>query len=68
MSRTTSDPATPSTSLAIGDRVRVKRGGCGEGYRFTVSTIGLGGLGETIVYGNGDTYGPVRASEVERTA
>ena len=53
-------------SVTIGDHVRIKRGYCGEGYGFTVSYVGLGGHGETIVYGNGDTYGPVRASEVER--
>jgi hypothetical protein len=46
-----------------GDRVRVRRGECGEGFTFTVESIGLGGHGEPIVYGRGN-YGPRRASEV----
>lgn len=47
-----------------GDRVRVRRGRCGEGFSFTVESTGLGGYGEPIVYGRGN-YGPRRVSELD---
>lgn len=55
---------TAAAPLRAGDRVKIAPGFCGEGYRFTVTEIGMSGHGEPIVYG--DNYGPVRASECVR--
>jgi len=49
--------------IRVGDHVRIRKGICGEGYRFTVTDIGTSGHGERILYGR--NYGPVRDSEVE---
>ena len=57
-------PIVRDGGISVGDVVRIKRGICGEGYRFTVAKILPGHFGETQVYGTSN-YGPVRLSEVE---
>lgn len=54
---------TPARKIRIGDRVRIRKGVCGEGYQFTVTETGTSGHGERILYGY--NYGPVRETECE---
>lgn len=54
--------------IKVGDSVKIKKGNPGEGFLFTVSKILPGHFGETQVYGNDGTYGPVRLTEIEHAA
>jgi hypothetical protein len=55
-----------NSGIRVGDVVRIKRGICGDGYIFTVSSIHASERG-WLVYGNGDTYGPVGVNDVSVT-
>jgi len=50
-----------------GDKVQIKEGYCGAGFRFVVTKVQIWGKGEAgefkMVWGG--SYGPVRMSEVE---
>jgi hypothetical protein len=46
-----------------GCTVRIKRGVCGEGYKFVVTDVVWALNGELQLYG--PNYGPVRLSDVE---
>jgi len=49
--------------IKVGSKVRIKKGACGEGYTFTVTSIELDPDERPQVYG--PNYGPVWGSEVE---
>ena len=53
-----------SNKIGLGDKVRIKKGYCGDGHRFIVVSRGISGNGEPILYGAGK-FGPVRESECE---
>jgi hypothetical protein len=55
---------TDLTAPEVGDTVRIKRGVCGEGYRFVVEELGVCGLGKPIVYGR-NNFGPRWTADVE---
>lgn len=47
----------------IGKVVWIKKGVCGEGFGFVVSALVKGERGWQV-YGNGNTYGPVRIEDI----
>jgi len=52
-------------NVKVGDKVRILPGNCGASYTFIASKVLPGHFGETQVYGDDNTYGPVRATEIE---
>lgn len=55
------------SKASIGSIVKIKKGVCGEGYTFTISSIDrfiVGTDQELQVYGNNDSYGPIRISDI----
>jgi hypothetical protein len=55
-------PVRSPAGQNVGDVVRIRRGICGAGFRFTVTRVVRASDGVQLY---GHNYGPVRASEVE---